>query len=295
MSILVVAILSIVQGATELLPVSSSAHVILLEKLFGLDPTSPEMTFLLVMLHTGTTVAVLIYFWNRWKSLLSRQDHERGTFVLMLVIGTAITAVVGLVLQALLVRAFLPGQKGAVVENLFGNVWIIATALASVGVLTTIAGFLGRRDTGSKADHPATGRTGKMLWTGLLAGTAQGLALPFRGFSRSGGTISTGLLGGLERRFAEELSFALGLILTIPVVAREALRLRATVHAAGQHLSALPWLWGLAGAVLSFGAGLAAIRWLSSWLERGRWGFFGLYCLALSAVIFVLASTRVLG
>jgi len=60
-------ILAIIQGACELLPVSSSAHVIAAEKLMGLDPSAPELTLLLVMLHTGTMFAVIVYFWNGWR------------------------------------------------------------------------------------------------------------------------------------------------------------------------------------------------------------------------------------
>jgi undecaprenyl-diphosphatase len=67
MSIFKILVLALVQGAAELLPVSSSAHVIVAEKLMGLDPTAPEMTLLLVMLHTGTMFAVILYFWNSWK------------------------------------------------------------------------------------------------------------------------------------------------------------------------------------------------------------------------------------
>ena len=66
-SLLQILFLGLVQGAAELLPVSSSAHVIVAEKLMGLDPSSPAMTFLLVMLHTGTMVAVIAYFWKAWK------------------------------------------------------------------------------------------------------------------------------------------------------------------------------------------------------------------------------------
>jgi len=67
MSILKILILAMVQGLCELLPVSSSAHVIVTEKLLGLDPTRPEMTLLLVMLHTGTMAAVSLYFWRGWQ------------------------------------------------------------------------------------------------------------------------------------------------------------------------------------------------------------------------------------
>ncbi len=67
MTLLQILVLAVVQGAAELLPVSSSAHVIVAEKLMGLDPTKPEMTLLLVMLHTGTMFAVIFYFWKSWK------------------------------------------------------------------------------------------------------------------------------------------------------------------------------------------------------------------------------------
>ena len=67
---------AVIQGAAELLPVSSSAHVILAETLMGLDPSSPEMTFLLVMLHTGTMFAVLVYYWRRWQRCCFRRTRR---------------------------------------------------------------------------------------------------------------------------------------------------------------------------------------------------------------------------
>ena len=67
MTIFHVLILAIIQGFAELLPVSSSAHVIVAEKLMGFDPSAPDMTFLLVMLHTGTMFAVIVYFWKSWR------------------------------------------------------------------------------------------------------------------------------------------------------------------------------------------------------------------------------------
>ena len=179
MHILVIALLAVVQGAAELLPISSSAHVILLEKIFGLDPTSPEMTFLLVMLHTGTMIAVLVYFWSRWSRLLSRQNSERWTFVWMLIAATIATSVVGLGLQVVIEHFVLGGKSGAAVEDIFGNPWIIATGLAAVGVLIIGAGFL--PGSAEKPPHPKSAMS-----RAVLIGAVQGLALPFRGFSRSG-------------------------------------------------------------------------------------------------------------
>ena len=68
MTVVQILLLGLVQGVAELLPISSSAHVIAAEKLMGLDPTAPQMTFLLVMLHTGTMFAVIAYFWSSWRA-----------------------------------------------------------------------------------------------------------------------------------------------------------------------------------------------------------------------------------
>jgi undecaprenyl-diphosphatase len=67
MALLYILILAIVHGLAELLPVSSSAQVVVAEKLLGLDPSSPQMTLLMVMLHTGTMFAVIVYFWRQWR------------------------------------------------------------------------------------------------------------------------------------------------------------------------------------------------------------------------------------
>ena len=71
--------LAVVQGLAELLPVSSSAHVIVAEKLMGLDPVKPEMTLLLVMLHTGTMFAVIVYFWRAWKETSSARAKSSSS------------------------------------------------------------------------------------------------------------------------------------------------------------------------------------------------------------------------
>ena len=76
-SLLIILLLAVVQGAAELLPVSSSAHVILVEHWLGLDPTTPAMTLLLVLLHTGTMFAVIVYFWHAWRRRLFSGDRRQ--------------------------------------------------------------------------------------------------------------------------------------------------------------------------------------------------------------------------
>jgi len=95
MSFFHVIVLAIVQGLAELLPVSSSAHVVVAEKLMGLDPSSPQMTLLLVMLHTGTMFAVIAYFWQQWRQSYFATVDAFKRFALRLVYATALTGVLG--------------------------------------------------------------------------------------------------------------------------------------------------------------------------------------------------------
>jgi undecaprenyl-diphosphatase len=275
-------ILGIVQGAAELLPISSSAHVVIAEKLMGLDPSSPEMTFLLVMLHTGTMFAVIAYFWKSWKQHYFSSVTKFKAIVLDVVIATIVTVVVGIALQLLIEKVFLKGAAKAEVESLFSHLPLIAAALLAVGVLIIYAGL---REEQNRRARDVDFKNACQI------GAVQGLCLPFRGFSRSGATISTGLLLGVGRRRMEEFSFALAVVLTPPIIGRELLRLLKANTAASHPVHLMQLLVpGLVGAVCSFCAGLLALSLLSRWLETGRWKFFGYYCLAAATVVFVLAK-----
>src|SRR5882757_6476587 len=95
MSILHVIILAIIQGLAELLPVSSSAHVVVAEKLMGLDPSAPDMTLLLVMLHTGTMFAVIVYFWTQWKRAYFATADAFKRFGIRAMWASFLTAAIG--------------------------------------------------------------------------------------------------------------------------------------------------------------------------------------------------------
>src|SRR5580692_9516006 len=129
-------LLAVIQGAAELLPISSSAHVILAETLMGLNPSSAEMTFLLVMLHTGTMFAVLVYFWNRWRAL---KKNGWMPAIRQLFIATALTGVVGLTLKVVIEKAVLPAflppgapASKSEIEELFKVLPLIGGALLAV-------------------------------------------------------------------------------------------------------------------------------------------------------------------
>ena len=310
MSVFKVLILAIVQGLAELLPVSSSAHVVVTEKLLGLDPSAPEMTLLLVMLHTGTMFAVIAFFWKQWKRTYFVSADAFKRFVVRAIWATALTAIIGYpIISAIehVERHHLAAAAASAttvpcsygkgdVEALFSRLDLVAPALLAAGLLILWAGIKerGKSPMANLSYERAASRSGENVtfkqagWMGAI----QGFCLPFRGFSRSGATISTGLLTGAERSRAERFSFALAVILTPPAIAREGWRVWRAAHDAtpGCHPADLhaSLSAGVLGMLLSFVAGLAALRWLSSWLENGRWYWFGIYCVVASGVVFYL-------
>jgi undecaprenyl-diphosphatase len=292
MSIFKVIILAIVQGLAELLPVSSSAHVIVAEKLMGLDPSSPQMTLLLVMLHTGTMFAVILFFSSAWKSAYFSSREAFKRFAVLLIWATLLTGIVGEALKKIIEKTLFHGAQKAEIEQLFNHLELIAPALAAAGIVILIAGLLERRQAATATPEAAV----SLMQAGWM-GVVQGLALPFRGFSRSGSTISTGMLAGVTKKRAEDFSFAMAVVLTPAVVILEALRLQRASHEAMAAGAAIDLKASLVlsalGAVFSFLAGLVALKWLSSWLESGRWYLFGIYCLLASMFVYYLHAQGV--
>ena len=175
----------------------------------------------------------------------------------------------------------------AEVELLFGNMTLIAVSLFIVGLFIIYAGLKGKGSRNRLRNRSSLGFK-ESSWIGAI----QGLCLPFRGFSRSGATISMGLTLGIGKVRVEEFSFALAVVLTPPVIAREVLRLLHAQSASLSQTSPLLTLFypSFLGMVFSFIAGLLALRWLSRWLDRGLWHVFGFYCLAASIGVFALHS-----
>jgi len=201
----------------------------------------------------------------------------------MVLLATACTGVVGLGLKIVIERLVLErllGHAHAEVEELFRSLPLMGSSLLAVGVVIMVAG----RRAAHAAHAPVKGRQAVEI------GLVQSLCLPLRGFSRSGATISTALLCGLSRSVAEEFSFALALLLTPAVLGLELQRLwtaQGVAMAGGVRVAAglSGVMVGVVGMGLSFGAGLVALRWLSSALEQGRWQYFGYYCVLASGAV----------
>jgi undecaprenyl-diphosphatase len=281
MTIQQIVILAIVQGLAELLPISSSAHVIAAAKLMRLDPSAPAFTLLLVLLHTGTMFAVIVYFWRGWQRAFFSSRAAFANFATRVIVATFFTGIIALGLKVG-IEHYLehrhPGMEKAEIEQLFKHMDLLASALAVAGVLILYSGWVSRR--GARRENITTGDS-------VAIGAIQGLCLPFRGFSRSGATISIGLLRGMARRRLEEYSFALAVVLTPAVIYWEARRL-IQHQGGGAHVSFVDFKPGLIGMACSFVAGLVALKLLSKVLEKGQWWVFGIYCLVAAGAVYYL-------
>ncbi|MCL5006314.1 MAG: undecaprenyl-diphosphate phosphatase [Acidobacteria bacterium] len=281
-----VVILAAVQGLTELLPVSSSAHVIVTAELLHENMSTPANALLLVMLHTGTMFAVIVYFWQQWVDTFFSSWAAFYRFARMVFVASFLSGVVAVPLILLVEHVLSHGNHHAVIEALFHKLNWIAPALAAAGLLILWAGLREARNPAARSNAEPR----SVGWRhAIVMGIIQGFAIPFRGFSRSGSTISAGLLADGDRMPIESFSFAMVVAITPLAIARELYRLIRADALAGIHLNLATALAPSAlGMVCAFFAGLLALKWLSRWLEQGRWYLFGIYCLAASIAVEVL-------
>jgi len=256
--------LSVLQGVTELFPVSSLGHTLLVPALFGMhiDKHAPQLIPFLVALHLGTALALLGYFRHRWVALirgfaasLGGRRNDEGHMMWALIIGTLPAGIMGLVLEKRL-------------ELLFKDLRIVAVALIANGVLLWLGDRL-ERTRQHKAPEKLNFRQA------FLVGLAQiGALIP--GFSRSGLTMIAGYATGLDKEKAAEFSFLLG---TPIILAAGVLEIPKLFKAPEQLSNAL------LGGVLTAIAAWLSLRFLMHYFEgRGRLSAFGTYCVVAGAV-----------
>ena len=269
-------VLGLVQGFTELLPISSSGHLILVPWLgdwtYLKEHESFNKTFD-VALHLGTLVAVVAYFWNdligylvAWVRSLRRRaiETEDEKIGWVIVVATIPAALIGAAFQS-------------VIEERLGKPWQIAILIA---VFALVLYWADRR--------PERKQIGELsLRQGLLVGLAQSVALA-PGVSRSGITISAGRFLGLTRDAAARLSF----LLLVPIVLGAVLLKGYTDVIKGE----LPSGWVgpfVVGTIASAGAGLLAINWLLGYVRGHNYTVFVVYRLALAVAILLLIASGV--
>ena len=275
MSWLQVVVLSLVQGLTEFLPVSSSAHLAIVSRVFFVGDAGASFT---AVSQLGTEAAVVVYFARdiarivkAWFSGLfvrahrDNVDYRLGWYV---IIGTIPIGVLGFVFKD-------------VIRSQARNLWVIAIAMLVFSAVIAVAEYYGRQNR----------HVGQLTWRdGLIVGIAQCLAL-VPGVSRSGATISAGLFLGLDRPLAARFGF----LLAIPAVLASGLfSLPDAFHPVSEGMSATGAQL-VVSVVIAFGVGLAAVAWLLRFLtHHAMYWFVGYRVVLALAVMALLATGKVL-
>ena len=264
-------VLGLLQGLTEFLPISSSAHLRIFPELFGWGDPGAAFT---AVVQIGTELAVLVYFrhdiWrigSAWTRALFRTELRAETDARMgwfIIIGSVPIVVLGVVLKD-------------VIERDFRNLWIIGTTLIVLGVVLGIAERVGRRT------RPIETLT---LRDAVLLGLAQACAL-VPGVSRSGATISMGLFLGYDRAAATRYAF----LLAIPAVVGAGLFELPEIAGGENAYGGWPTL---VATVVSFVMGYAAIAWLLRYVSSHSYLPFVLYRIALGGAVLALLGVGVL-
>ena len=265
-------ILGIIQGLTEFLPISSSAHVQIASQLLGLaSMPKAQLTAFIATIQLGTEAAVLIYFFKdivrivkAWlgsifnRGFVTEQKKQDSRLGWLIIVGSLPVVFVGLVFKH-------------AIENQLRNLWIIATMLIVFGIVLAVADRFAKQN---KAIDKIT------VKDGLLYGAAQALAV-IPGVSRSGGTISMGLFLGYSRQAAARYSF----LLAIPaVLASGLLEFVTTVG----DLNADNLVATAIATLVSFGVGFSVIVVLLRYLNRGSFMPFVIWRIIVGVAIFAM-------
>jgi len=248
------AILGIVQGLTEFLPISSSGHLVLMQHFLGVKDSGLMFE---VLVHFATLLAVIVIYWQDIKGLIERPFQYYNW---LLIIGTIPTAVIGLAFED-------------VFEKLFSSVEVVGLMLIITGILLLFSEMLSRKG------HAMINFKSKHAF---LIGFGQGLAIT-PGISRSGITIAIGLLLGLNRENAARFSF----LLSVPaILGATVLKCRGLFNETGVNPQLLPYI---VGALFAGVSGYFAIKILLRLLQRKKLYYFSLYCWILGLSVLIIS------
>ena len=261
MSIIQSIILGIVQGVGEFLPISSSAHLVLVPYLFGWEESGLAFD---VALHFGTLLAVLAIFFKDWWNLFvgavrkvtKKEDSTENKMFWYLVIATIPGALVGFILDD-------------VIENVFRKqIWLIALALAVMGVLI----YIGDK-WASKHYKKETSFDKITLKQAFIVGCSQALAV-IPGFSRSGTTILTGRLMGISKEAVTKFTFLLSVPIIFGATILKVVDLTFSIEV-------------VVGVLTSFVVGVLSIKFLLSYIKKHDFSVFAFYRVILALIVFV--------
>ena len=278
-------LLGLIQGLTEFLPVSSSGHLEIGKVLLGVE-TTDDLLFT-TMVHAATVLSTIVVFrkqiWDILKGffcglkglkVVKGEDGKRvlecndqTDYILKIVISMIPVMVVGL---------FFKDQ----VESLFGSIMVVGFALIVTAVLLFFSDYASRP--GMKSIFPANEyRNGISYWQAFAVGLGQAFAV-IPGLSRSGTTISTGLICGVKREVMAQFSF---LMVLVPILGETFLEVVGGEFGASS-VGVLPLVLGFVSAFLS---GLFACKAMVALVKKAKLSWFALYCLIAAAAIFIFA------
>lgn len=268
MEIIEALILGVIQGLTEFLPVSSSGHLVLGQRLMGINTGNTTFE---VMVHAATVLATITVFWGEIVSLVKggvsglahRKMNQESSYMLKIVVSMLPILVIGLFFKDY-------------VESLFsGTVRFVGFMLLITSALLTLSHFVGLwASKRGRTGHPITYKDA------LVVGLAQAVAV-VPGISRSGSTISTGLILGVDKGQMAKFSFLMVLVPILGEAFLEILGGAVKLDEAG-----LPLLVGFVAAYVS---GLFACRVMVRIVSRGKLYWFAIYC-ALAGVVAIIIN-----
>ncbi|MDZ7672378.1 MAG: undecaprenyl-diphosphate phosphatase [Halanaerobiales bacterium] len=252
MEIIKIIVLGFVQGLTEFLPISSSGHLVIMQKIFGIKENQLLIT---VLLHFGTLIPVLIIFWEDIKEILSFKKDKRH-FIFLIIVASIPTALIGIFFEDFF-------------ENLFASTVSTAVMLIITGFILLIGDRL------ANYDKEIT----NFKWlNAVLVGIAQGMAI-IPGISRSGSTITASLVQGLKKEDAAKFSF----ILSIPVIGGAGLlKINDAFSQGVSNFNTLAIVLGMISAVIS---GYLAIKYFIYILKSKKLIYFSYYLWIIGAII----------
>lgn len=269
-------ILGLVQGLTEFLPVSSSGHLMMVRELLGVD--GEGFLDFTVLVHLATVCSTVVVFRKPICRLISGlfrfRYNDETDYVCKLVVSMVPVAVVGLFFKD-------------AVESLFGDSLLVTGAcLLVTAALLFLSDVLPAKAAGAGRPTAKEHRNGISYLQAAVVGLGQAVAVA-PGLSRSGTTISAGLLAGVKRESMAQFSF---LMVLVPIIGEQLLDAVGTFSATGRFFSGetggLSLALGFAAAFLS---GLAACRWMISIVRRARLSWFAVYCCIVAVLVFIFA------
>ena len=266
-------ILGLVQGLTEFLPVSSSGHLMIFKELLGVD--AEGFLDFTVTVHFATVIATIVVFWGAiWKLLkgfFKFKYNDETDYICKILVSCIPVALVGFLFKDF-------------VDGLFGeSLKVVAIGLIVTACLLTLSDNMGKR---IKIAAPAKQyRNGISFWQAFEVGIAQAFAV-CPGVSRSGSTIATGLISGVERSSMAQFSF---LMVLIPIIGEQSLDLLKMATGAEAFGGGVGPLALILGFVAAFFSGLFACKVMIAIVRKAKLTWFALYCFLLAVALFIFA------